>query len=121
MHAPGRRSRVRRQYDDDADEPGDVGPMQAREEKHGRLLSRPPADRANAVGRCASAPSRPSWYATRAALLDAHNPILLNVMVAAPTLMLALVLVTGRAPGRSRWIARNDAPLLYWSAAAFLA
>jgi hypothetical protein len=54
-------------------------------------------------------------------LLDAHNPILLNVMVAAPTLMLALVLVTGRAPGRSRWIARNDAPLLYWSAAAFLA
>jgi hypothetical protein len=53
-------------------------------------------------------------------LLDTHNPILLNVMLAAPTLMLALVLVTGRAPGRSRWMSRNGAPLLYWSAAAFL-
>lgn len=54
-------------------------------------------------------------------MLDTHNPILLNVMVAAPTLMLALVLVSGRAPGRNRWISRDDAPVLYWSAAGFLA
>jgi hypothetical protein len=54
-------------------------------------------------------------------LPDTHNPILLNVMVTAPTLMLAIVLVSGRAPGRSRWISRDDTPLLYWSATAFLA
>jgi len=54
-------------------------------------------------------------------LLDTHNPILLNLVVAAPTLMLAIVLVTARAPGRNRWISRDDAPLLYWSATAFLA
>lgn len=54
-------------------------------------------------------------------MLDTHNPILLNVMVAAPTLMLALVLASGRAPGRNRWISRDDAPVLYWSAAGFLA
>ena len=52
---------------------------------------------------------------------DTHNPLVLNLMVAAPTLLLALFLVTGRVPGRSGWFSRSDAPVLYWSAIGFLA
>jgi hypothetical protein len=52
---------------------------------------------------------------------DTHNPIVLNLMVAAPTLLLALCLVTGSVPGRSSWFSRATAPVLYWSMIGFLA
>lgn len=51
---------------------------------------------------------------------DEHNPLVLNLMVAAPTVLLALFLVTGRAPGRSSWFSRAESPLLYWSMIGFL-
>jgi hypothetical protein len=52
---------------------------------------------------------------------DTHNPVVLNLMVAAPTLLLAICLLTGSVPGRSSWFSRADAPVLYWSMIGFLA
>jgi len=51
---------------------------------------------------------------------DAHNPLMLNVMVAAPTLLLAVCLLTGSVPGRTTSFSRASAPVLYWSMIGFL-
>ncbi|HLK24545.1 MAG TPA: hypothetical protein VKT30_07795 [Caulobacteraceae bacterium] len=51
---------------------------------------------------------------------DTHNPLVLNLMVVAPTLLLALLLVSGRAPGRSTFFTREGSPVLYWTAVGFL-